>query len=83
MVYVIVQYRMFLDVLQRYMVPVCRHDLYGEGAGEGGDTAGFPLVDVASAVGEDGMRGLGEVGADGELVAHCSGEDEEGGGMAG
>lgn len=65
------------------MVAVGWYDLYREGSRERGDTAGFPLIDVASAVGEDGMGGLGQVGADGQLVAHCSGEDEESSGMAG
>lgn len=72
-----------LHVGESEVVGVARDDLDGEGAGQGGDAAGLPLVDVGAGVGEDGVWGLGHVRADGELVAHGAGEDEEGGGVAG
>ena len=53
-----------------------------EGAGKGGSEASFPTVDVGAGIQEEGMWGLGEVGTDAELVAHCTGEDKKSGGVA-
>lgn len=59
---------------------VGRNDTFHQGTAETGHAASFPLEDMGSVVAEDGVRGLGEEGADGELVSHGAGEDEEGGG---
>lgn len=74
---------MGFDVGEGEVVPVGRGDEDGEGAGEGGAAAGFPAGDVRAGVAEEGVWGLRHVRADGELVAHGAGEDEEGGGVAG
>lgn len=71
------------NVSEGEVVGVLGTDAGDEGAGEGGDAAGLVGEDVGAVVGEDGVRGLGEVGAERELVAHCAGEDEEGGGVRG
>lgn len=71
------------DVREGEVVGVCRGYAGDEGAGQGGDAAGFVSEDVGAVVAEDGVRGLGQVGAERELVAHGAGEDEEGGGVAG
>ena len=80
---VVVQHGVFLHVVESQVVVVLWDDLDWESTREGAYTAGFPLVDVGAGVGEDGVRGLGHVRADGELVALGAGWDEEGGGKAG
>ena len=74
---------MFFHVREGEVVVVEWVDEDGEGACKGADAAGFPLVDVGAGVCKDGVWRLGEVSADAELVAHCAGEDEEGGGVTG
>lgn len=49
------------------------------GAGEGSYAAGFRCQDVSSAVAKDRVRRLGQVAAEGDLIAHCAREDEKGG----
>ena len=44
---------------------------------------GFFFEDVRAAVGQDGVRRLGERGAQAELVSHCAGDGESGGFVAG
>lgn len=80
---VVVQHGVFLHVEESQVVVVLWDDLDWESAREGAYAAGFPLVDVGSGVGEDGVRRLGHVGTYGELVALGAGGDEEGGGKAG
>ena len=80
---VVVQHGVFLHVVESEVVVILWDDLDWESTREGAYAACFPLVDVGSGVGEDGVRGLGHVGADGELVALGAGCDEEGGGKAG
>ena len=79
MVNVVIQDGVFLDVFEGEVVAVLREDLDGKGVGEGGYSAGFPLVDVGAGVCEDGVRGLGHVCANAELVALGAGGDKEGG----
>ena len=38
---------------------------------------------MGAVVAEDGVRGLGEVSPEGDLVAHCAAENEKGGGVGG
>ena len=68
-----------LHVFEREVIAVLGHDAFDERAAEGCHAAGFPLEDVAAVVGEDAVRRAEQVGADGDLVAHGAGADEQGG----
>lgn len=72
-----------LQVLECEVVAVGWNNSFNESAAEGGDAACFPFEDVAAVVGDDAVGRGCEVGADGDLVAHCAGADEEGGFLAG
>jgi hypothetical protein len=72
-----------LDVLQGQVDAVPGGDAADQRAAQGGDAAGFPFEDVGAVVAEDGVGGLGQVRAQGELVAHGAGEDEERGVVGG
>lgn len=72
-----------LDVFEGEVVAVGGDDAVHERAAEGCHAAGFPLEDVAAVVGEDAVWRGQQVGADGDLVAHGAGADEQSGLVAG
>lgn len=83
MVDIVVEDGMRLYIPQRKTVTVGRDDTSDQGTTETGYSAGFPFEDMGSVVAEDRVRGLGEVGADGDLISHGAGEDKESSGKAG
>lgn len=66
---VVVEDGVSADVVEPEVVVVGGGDAGDEGAGEGGDAAGFVVEDVRGGGGEDGVWGGGEVRAEGEDVA--------------
>ncbi|KFY71824.1 hypothetical protein V498_10126 [Pseudogymnoascus sp. VKM F-4517 (FW-2822)] len=81
--HVIPQHNLPLHILQRQEPPIPRLHALHQRPAQARHAPGLPLQDVRAVVAQDGVRGLREQGAQRELVAHCAGEDEEGGGVAG
>lgn len=65
------------------MMPISRYYALHQRATQRSDPASFPFEDVRAVIAKDGVGRAEKVRAEGDLVAHRAGEDEQGGGMSG
>lgn len=76
---VLIQNRMFLDILQRQIDTVRRNNRSHHRLTHNRQSSRFVIPNVRTMIAQDGMRRAGKVHTKSELVAHRTRRDEEGG----